>query len=307
MRGPELSLEQQKAVTLAWPELQLWPSCPQLSRPRLCATGDRALPARSGVGSLRCLSNNGVVVVAAGAVVSVVLRQLGGGVLWWKWATKPHVDAPGPPTLPIIGNILEFLEMPVTLRKMFDLHRRYGDLTRLYLGPMLVVLVAHPDDAQHILLTSKLVDRRSFGTNAMRTFVGDGLVTLDAGRWRVHRKLINPTFHSEILEGFLEAFHDGGLFVSERLARTGGAVTEVHPPVFLAAIRNFSSTVIGMDPDHLMPDALAEEEISAAMNDGLTTVQKMIVRPWMQNKILLKLTSKVRENTGELGHAVHRH
>ncbi|XP_049841903.1 cytochrome P450 4C1-like [Schistocerca gregaria] len=215
-------------------------------------------------------------------------------VLWWKWVTKPHVDAPGPPTLPIIGNILEFLETPVTLRKMFDLHRRYGDLTRLYLGPMLVVLVAHPDDAQHILLTSKLVDRGSFGTNAMRTFVGDGLVTLDVGRWRVHRRLINPTFHSQILEGFVEAFHDGGLFVSERLARTGGAATEVHPPVFLAAIRNFCSTVIGMEPDHLMPDALAEEEISAAMNDGLTTVQKMLVRPWMQNKFLLKLTSKGR-------------
>ncbi|XP_049795496.1 cytochrome P450 4c21-like isoform X3 [Schistocerca nitens] len=194
-------------------------------------------------------------------------------VLWWKWTTKPHIDAPGPPTLPIIGNILDFLDMPLTLRKMFDLHRQYGDLTRLYVGPMLLVLVAHPDDVQHILLTSKLVDRGTICTNAMRMFGGDGLVTIDASRWKVHRKLINPTFHSEILEGFLEAFHDGGLFVCERFARTRGAATEVHPPVLLAAIRNFSSTIIGVNLDLLMPGALAEEELSATMNYGVSIVQ----------------------------------
>ncbi|XP_049765621.1 cytochrome P450 4C1-like isoform X1 [Schistocerca cancellata] len=214
-------------------------------------------------------------------------------VLWWKWVNKPHIDAPGPPTLPLIGNILDFLEMPLTLHKIFDLHRQYGDLTRLYVGPMLLVTVAHPDDVQHILLTSKLIDRGTLCTNAMRAFVGDGLVTIDVSRWKVHRKLINPTFHSEILEGFLEAFHDGGLFVSERLARTRGAATEVHPSVFLAAYRNFCSTVIGRNPDLLVPNALAEE-MSAAVNDAVTAVQMMILRPWMQIKFLLQLTSKGR-------------
>ncbi|XP_047121279.1 cytochrome P450 4C1-like isoform X2 [Schistocerca piceifrons] len=120
-------------------------------------------------------------------------------LLWWKWANKPHIDAPGPPTLPIIGNILDFLEMPLTLHKIFDLHRQYGDLTRLYVGPMLLVTVAHPDDVQHVLLTSKLIDRGTLCTNAMRAFVGDGLVTIDVSRWKVHRKLINPTFHSEMM------------------------------------------------------------------------------------------------------------
>ncbi|XP_047100038.1 cytochrome P450 4C1-like isoform X2 [Schistocerca piceifrons] len=214
-------------------------------------------------------------------------------VLWWKWATRPQIDAPGPPTLPIIGNILNFLEMPVTLHKMFDLHHQYGNLVRLYVGPMLLVMVAHPDDVQHILLTSKLVDRGAIVTNLLRPFAGVGLINIDASRWKLHRKLINPTFHSQLLEGFLEAFHDGGLFVSERLARTRGAATDVHPPVFLAAIHNFCSTIMGMNHD-LIPDATRAEELSAAVSDGLITVQKMILRPWMQNKFLLRLTSKGR-------------
>ncbi|XP_047100039.1 cytochrome P450 4C1-like isoform X3 [Schistocerca piceifrons] len=195
-------------------------------------------------------------------------------VLWWKWATRPQIDAPGPPTLPIIGNILNFLEMPVTLHKMFDLHHQYGNLVRLYVGPMLLVMVAHPDDVQHILLTSKLVDRGAIVTNLLRPFAGVGLINIDASRWKLHRKLINPTFHSQLLEGFLEAFHDGGLFVSERLARTRGAATDVHPPVFLAAIHNFCSTIMGMNHD-LIPDATRAEELSAAVSDGLITVQVM--------------------------------
>ncbi|XP_049795015.1 cytochrome P450 4C1-like [Schistocerca nitens] len=164
--------------------------------------------------------------------------------------------------------------MPVTLHKVFDLHHQYGNLVRLYVGPMLLVMVAHPDDVRHILLTSKLVDRGTIVTNLLRPFAGVGLINIDARRWKLHRKLINPTFHSELLEGYLEAFHDGGLFVSERLARARGAATDVHPPVLSAAIHNFCSTIIGMNHD-LIPDGMAGEELSAAVNDGLSTVQVM--------------------------------
>ncbi|XP_049943372.1 cytochrome P450 4C1-like [Schistocerca serialis cubense] len=215
-------------------------------------------------------------------------------VLWWLWVTRPRVDVPGPPTLPIIGNILEFREVPVTLHKFRELHHRYGDLTRFYLGPILVVLVAHPDDVQHTLLTCKMVDRDPFTTHAMRVFAGDGILATSGDRWKTHRKHVSHTFHSELLEGYLQAFHEGGLLLSERLARTRGAVTLLYPPVLLAAVRNVLSTVIGIDPDLLIPDTLAEEELSAAMSDAMATIQMMILRPWLQNKFLLKMTSKGR-------------
>ncbi|XP_049768392.1 cytochrome P450 4C1-like [Schistocerca cancellata] len=96
---------------------------------------------------------------------------------------------------------------------------------RFYAGPKLVIMVAHPDDVQHVLVTSRLVERDPLTTSAMRPFVGDGLLTLNGSRWKTHRKLINPTFHSELLGNFLEAFHEGGLNLSERPASdsAGGA------------------------------------------------------------------------------------
>ncbi|XP_049841696.1 cytochrome P450 4C1-like isoform X2 [Schistocerca gregaria] len=118
-------------------------------------------------------------------------------VLWWLWLTRLRVDLPGPPTVPILGNIPEFREVPVKIRNARDLHREYGDLIRFYMGPLLVVIVLHPDDVQHVLLTSKMVDRTYFIRRVLRMFCGDGLLTLGGRPWKFHRKLINPTFHSE--------------------------------------------------------------------------------------------------------------
>ncbi|XP_049768793.1 cytochrome P450 4C1-like [Schistocerca cancellata] len=215
-------------------------------------------------------------------------------VLWRLWATRAQIDAPGPPTLPIIGNILQFRELPLTLRKLRDLHDQYGDLTRFYIGPVLVLMVVHPDDVQHIMLTSKMVDRDPFLCHAIQTIVGDGLLSVNGSQWKTHRKLINPTFHSELLGRYLEAFHEGGLYLGERLARTGGANTEVHPPVTLAALRTVASTIIGLNPDVIIPDALAENEISTACRDSMSAIQTIMMRPWLQSKFLVQLTSTGR-------------
>nr|AVL92853.1 CYP450 [Locusta migratoria] len=215
--------------------------------------------------------------------------------LSWLWITRPRVDAPGPPTLPIIGNALQLCQLPATIRKFREFHRQYGDLTRLYAGPILVMLVTHPDDVQHILVTSRLVDRDPFTTYAMRLFVGDGLITNKGAQWKLHRKLISSTFHSELLEGFVEAFHEGGVSLSERLAKTKGASTELYALTFGINLRLVFRTIIGIDPDLLLPDAVAEEEFALAMSDAMTTIQRMMVRPWLQIQPLLWLTSKGRK------------
>ncbi|XP_049943577.1 cytochrome P450 4g15-like [Schistocerca serialis cubense] len=225
-------------------------------------------------------------------------------VLWWLWVTKPHVDIPGPPTLPIIGNALDFLEHPVTLHKIRDFHRQYGDLMRFYAGPKLVIMVAHPDDVQHVLVTSKLVERDPMSTSAMRTFIGDGLLTLNGSRWKTHRKLINPTFHSELLGNFLEAFHEGGLYFSERLASDsagGAAPADVHTAAFFGAMRSFCSAAVGADPDRLIPD-IPEHEVSTSLRHVLAVVQTMMLRPWWRSLSLLRLTSEGRAILKYYGH-----
>ncbi|XP_049841695.1 cytochrome P450 4C1-like isoform X1 [Schistocerca gregaria] len=215
-------------------------------------------------------------------------------VLWWLWLTRLRVDLPGPPTVPILGNIPEFREVPVKIRNARDLHREYGDLIRFYMGPLLVVIVLHPDDVQHVLLTSKMVDRTYFIRRVLRMFCGDGLLTLGGRPWKFHRKLINPTFHSELLEGFLEAFHEGGLYLCERLANTGGTATEIYNPALKAAMRNIYDTVIGINHDLLLPDEMSEDEMAGAMSDAMISITSILTRPWLHSKFLLKMTAKGR-------------
>ncbi|XP_049768394.1 cytochrome P450 4g15-like [Schistocerca cancellata] len=167
---------------------------------------------------------------------------------------------------------------------------------RFYAGPKLVIMVAHPDDVQHVLVTSKMVERDPLTTTAMRSFVGDGLLTLNGSRWKTHRKLINPTFHSELLGNFLEAFHEGSLFLSELLARDsagGAAPADVHAAAFSGAMRSFCSAAIGVDPDRLIPD-VPKHELSAVMRRIIVLLQTMMVRPWRRSLSLLRLSSEGR-------------
>ncbi|XP_046982094.1 cytochrome P450 4g15-like isoform X2 [Schistocerca americana] len=174
----------------------------------------------------------------------------------------------------------------------------FASVTRsqFYAGPKLVIMVAHPDDIQHILVTSKLVERDPLSTSAMWPFVGDGLLTLNGSRWKTHRKLINPTFHSELLENFLEAFHEGGLYFSERLASDsagGAAPADVHVAAFFGAVRSFFSAAFGADPDWLIPD-IPEHEVTTALSRGLVLAQTMMLQPWRRSKLLLRLSSEGR-------------
>ncbi|XP_047099219.1 probable cytochrome P450 4s3 [Schistocerca piceifrons] len=153
-----------------------------------------------------------------------------------------------------------------------------GPGRRFYAGPKLVIMVAHPDDIQHILVTSKLVERDPHTTSAVWPFVGDGLLTLNGSRWKTHRKLINPTFHSELLGNFLEAFHEGGLYFSERLASDsagGAAPAGVHVAAFFGALRSFCSAVVGADPDRLIPD-IPEHEVTTALRRALALAQETL-------------------------------
>ncbi|XP_049841573.1 cytochrome P450 4c3-like isoform X2 [Schistocerca gregaria] len=100
----------------------------------------------------------------------------------------------------------------------------------------------------------------------------------------------------ELLGNFLEAFHEGGLYLSERLASDsagGAAPADVHTAAFFGAMRSFCSAAIGADPNRLIPD-LPEHEVSKAMRRIMGLIQTMMVRPWRRSLSLLRLTSEGR-------------
>ncbi|XP_049811077.1 cytochrome P450 4V2-like isoform X2 [Schistocerca nitens] len=149
--------------------------------------------------------------MAVWPVLGASLASLCAGLLAfavWLWTNRLRTSAPGPPTLPLLGNVLHFYKQPVLLDRFRELHRRYGDVFRLYFGPKLVVVVMQPEDLKQVLITSKEQQRDPYILRLVPFLVGNGLVTNNKETWKRHRKLLEPAFHFEklILQPW-KAFH----------------------------------------------------------------------------------------------------
>jgi cytochrome P450 len=78
--------------------------------------------------------------------------------------------------------------------------RRYGDVFRYRLGPLVFHLVAHPDHVRRVLLDNGRNYPRSWYYDRVKAVMGEGLVTTEGRAWRRLRRMSQPAFHHERIE-----------------------------------------------------------------------------------------------------------
>jgi len=99
------------------------------------------------------------------------------------------------------GDIFRFRRDPV--RTLFAAWRECGDLARLRLGAVTAYLAVHPDSVQHVLQgNAKNYNKQTRGFTKLKLALGEGLLTSEGSFWRRQRRIIQPVFHKERLEGF---------------------------------------------------------------------------------------------------------
>ncbi|XP_049815563.1 cytochrome P450 4C1-like [Schistocerca nitens] len=200
----------------------------------------------------------------------VVLVSLSAGLLAvaaWLWATRRRTSIPGPPTLPLLGNALIFYKLPVLWDRLAELHSRYGDIFRFYVGPKLVIVLTQPEDVKCVLLGSKPRQREPYVADVLRTFMGDGLLSINGGTWKRHRKNLEPAFHIEELEKFMDKFNDAGRFLCELLAEKKGTEVELYHPLMHTALRSVVATIVGVDLEWILPGRFRQAEVVDLVTD----------------------------------------
>jgi cytochrome P450 len=116
----------------------------------------------------------------------------------------PNGTPPGPKgVLFALQLALRFHNEP--LRFALDMHRAYGDLVHLRLGPQRLYLVFHPDAVREVLVTKA----KSFGKlprqkRVMGRMAGNGLVLSEGDFWLRQRRLMQPAFHPTRLKGYAD-------------------------------------------------------------------------------------------------------
>ncbi|XP_053671698.1 cytochrome P450 4g15-like [Anopheles nili] len=111
---------------------------------------------------------------------------------------------PGPLNLPFIGAmyVVPGADTSRYLQTLVNLTQTYGSPLCLWIGPKPVVIVSSAGHARTILTSSATVEKASF----YRFTPLRGIFSLPAHKWRIHRKVIQPSFNQSILRSFIPLF-----------------------------------------------------------------------------------------------------
>lgn len=190
------------------------------------------------------LSVTAVIVTSAiiSGIISVIMYHLRRLRLY-----KHASQFSGPPLLPFLGNALTFVgSTEDILRKIMELLNSYPSPFRVWLGHRLFIVVSSPEELKPIFLSQKTIEKEDL-YKFIRPWLGTGLFTAPAAKWRVHRKLIMPTFNQRILSSFVEVFAiQSKIMVKQMEIELDGAEFDVFHYVSLCTLDIICETAMGV-------------------------------------------------------------
>ncbi|KAJ8672685.1 hypothetical protein QAD02_003945 [Eretmocerus hayati] len=154
---------------------------------------------------------------------------------------------PGPLALPFIGSAHFFIgSTEDILNKCQWLLKTYPSPFRVWLASRLFYVAYDPEQLKTILTSPKTIEKEELYKFA-EPWLGTGLFTAPASKWRIHRKLIMPTFNPRILESFVEVFsRQSQIMVKEMEIELGGDEFDIFHYVSLCTLDIICETAMGV-------------------------------------------------------------
>ncbi|KAL1377374.1 hypothetical protein pipiens_016313 [Culex pipiens pipiens] len=195
---------------------------------------------------------------------------------------------PGPKAYPLIGTTHMFFgkKRHEIFYVIDERTRRYPEIHRIWTGTRAEVRISKAEYVEAVIGGNKNIEK-SEGYKFLGDWLGEGLLTSKGERWFKHRKLITPTFHFNILDGFCDVFAENGAVLADRLkpfADTGAPV-DVFPFITKAALDIICETAMGVKV-HAQTDG--ENEYVKAIYALSELFLDRLVRPWLHNNYLFK-------------------
>lgn len=157
---------------------------------------------------------------------------------------------PPPPQaagLPLLGNLLDIARAPLDF--VTQLRREHGDYVLFSLGRgRRVLLVSDPAAIRQVLLETEKRYGKGMSTFAMRSVLGNGLVTSEGELWRRQRKLVAPAFQHHTLGRYVDLMVR--LTVEHTAGWRPGAQTDIHEEMMLLTQRIIMMALFDVDVKH---------------------------------------------------------
>ncbi|XP_058463622.1 cytochrome P450 4C1-like [Malaya genurostris] len=196
----------------------------------------------------------------------------------------------GPPVRPFIGTLGEimFMNQAKTFRYARIWAKRYkGSYRFLWYNWFYVLNVVRVREAEPLLSSTKNIDKSRF-YGFLHPLLGLGLLNSTGQKWMHRRRILTPTFHFNILNGFHQTFVEecDQLIAALSEDASSGKATKLQPVMSRFTLSTICETSMGVK---LSTMAGADEYRQKLYEIGEMLVHRLM-RPWLHNNLACILT-----------------
>ncbi|WP_312018461.1 cytochrome P450 [Streptomyces sp. I05A-00742] len=167
--------------------------------------------------------------------------------------------------LPLLGHLIPLLRDPLGFLTRLP---EDGDLVRVRVGPLQVLVVCSPDLMGEVLRDDRTFDKGGPVFDRVREFAGNGLGTCPHDEHRRQRRLLQPAFHPARLPGYAPA-------ITARTVEATGSWQDGQILDVFAVMQELSARITA---DTLFSTATPPEVLSQALGDVNTLLNAIPVR-----------------------------
>ncbi|NWZ65912.1 CP4V2 protein, partial [Acrocephalus arundinaceus] len=218
---------------------------------------------------------------------------------WRRWRMMNSI--PGiSPCYPVLGNALLLERKGEDFFKQLQFYAeefRSWPLFKLWIGPVPVMVLYHPDSVEVILSSSKHIEK-SYLYEFLHPWLGTGLLTSTGEKWRSRRKMITPTFHFAILNDFLEVMNEQGNILVKKLEKhVDKEPFDVFMDITLCALDIICETAMGRN---VGAQKNKDSDYVSAIYRMSDLIQRRQMSPWLWPDFFYILFKEGREHKRNL-------
>jgi cytochrome P450 len=157
--------------------------------------------------------------------------------------TTSRANPPGP-ALSGLAALRAFRRDPIGL---LSTAATFGDVSYLKLPRFPAYLLNHPDLVHDVLVTGSQKFMKGPTMQAAKLVLGESLLTSEGDHHRRQRRMIQPIFHHDRIEGFVDAMVERAARASERWR--AGEILDVHREMAGLTLGVVGATLFGTDID----------------------------------------------------------
>lgn len=100
---------------------------------------------------------------------------------------------------------------------LIERSKKYDGISRSWISGVADIRLERAEYVEKILTSNTNISKGPFYELELKKWLGNGLLTATGEQWHSHRKVLTPTFHFSILEGFCDVFAEKCEIMVEKL------------------------------------------------------------------------------------------